>query len=193
MPEPLVPAPFVLDSRRADGDARAAADWRDDEEMWMREAARRWAHGRRIGDVLREYAARGDRVAIDVAGCTFDGVVDAVGDDRVDLVADAAVVTIRTALAASFGALAAPLCIRRSQRARAGGRRVPSALVTFVSRLRELEESARPVRVGTFVSALELTGVVVVGADHATVCGADEVVVPLAWVAYVAVASGTGA
>lgn len=190
MPEPLAPSPFAAAPDLAAVGARVRAEWRSDEEMWAREAARRWAHGRRIGDVLREYAARGDRVSIDVAGCTFDGVVGAVGDDRVDVVTAAAVVTIRTALAHSFGALAAPLLVRRSYRARAGGCRVPSALVTFVARMRELEESARPVRVGTYLSG-ELTGVVVVGADHAIVRGTDDVVVPLAWVAYVAVASET--
>lgn len=198
VPEPLVPDPLVADPFPVAADlagvgARVRAEWRADEEMWMHEAARRWAHGRRIGDVLREYAARGDRVAIAVAGSSFDGMIDAVGDDRVDVTTGSSVVTIRTALADGFGAIATPLCIRRSYRARAGGRRVPSALVTFVGRLRELEECARPVRVGTFVSAVELTGVVVVGADHATVCGSDEVVVPLAWVAYVVAPSGTGA
>jgi hypothetical protein len=166
--------------------AQVRAEWRVDEEMWSREAARRWAHSRRMTDVLRGHAARGDRIAVDVAGCTFVGEVGAIGDDRVDVITVAGVVSVHTALAGGFGAIAAPLVIRRSHRARAGGRRVPSALVTFPGRLRELEVADRAVRLGTFVTSRELTGTLIVGADHITVRGADDVVVPLAWVAYVA-------
>jgi hypothetical protein len=171
--------------------AQVRAEWRADETMWMREAARRWAHARRIPDLLREYAARGDRVSVEVAGCTFDGMLDVVGDDRIDLLTPAGVINIHTAVSGSFGAASAPIAIRRSYRARAGGSRVPAALASFAARLRELEASGARVRVGTFLPVGELTGALVVGADHVGVRGDDEIVVPTAWIAYLAVSGAS--
>jgi hypothetical protein len=62
-------------------------------------------------------------------------------------------------------------------------------LVTFVARLREVETDARPVRLGLMLPEREITGTVVVGADHVIVRGVDDVVVPRAWVAYVVASS----
>lgn len=190
VPERLTPPSFEMMPGLAEVGARVRAEWRADEEMWMRETARRWAHARRITDVLREFAARGDRIRVDVAGCTFEGAVGSVGDDRVDVLAAAAMVSIHTATSGSFGATAAPVVIRRSHRALAGGARVPAALVTFTARLRELEASATRVRVGTFLPVPELRGDLVVGADHVVVRADEEIVVPTAWIAYVAGTSG---
>lgn len=185
MPEPLVPLTEHPAGDLAEMGTRIRAAWRGDEAEWAREAARRWAHGRRIADVLVEYGARGDRVAIEVAGCVFDGVVGAVGDDRVDLEVGATCVTVRTAQGATHGATATPIVLRRSARARRGGRRIPPALVTFVARLRELEVDGRAVRLGLLMPPGEITGSLVVGADHVVVRADDEVIVPLAWIAYV--------
>lgn len=170
--------------------ARLRAEWRADESEWMREAARRWTHARRIVDVLVDYAARGDRVSVDVAGCTFEGAVTAVGDDRIDLATGVARVTVRTSLGSPGSGISAPIVVRRTARACRGGRRVPPALVTFAGRLRELEVDERPVRLGLTLPPRELVGVVVVGADHVIVQDVDEVVVPLTWVAYVVASSG---
>lgn len=193
VPEPLMPPSSEAAPELVAVDARVCAEWGADEDLWMREAARRWAHARRLVDLLREFADRGDHVAIDVGGSTFTGEVGAIGDDRVDVVTPVTVVTVHTALSGSFGAIAAPLVIRRSRRARAGGRRIPMALAGFVARLRELEEAGEVVRVGTFLAGSELTGRIVVGVDHVAVRGDDEVVVPTAWTAYVAAISGVGA
>ena len=190
VPEPLTPLTEHPAHDLAELGTRVRAEWQADETEWMREAARRWAHGRRIADVLVEYAARGDRVAIEVGGCVFEGVVTAVGDDRVDLQSAVTQVTVRTAQGAARGATAMPIVVKRSARARCGGRRIPPALVTFVARLRELEVEGCAVRLGVLMSPGEVTGTVVVGADHVVVRADDEVVVPLAWVAYVVASSG---
>jgi len=191
VPEPNPKPPIATTGDLAAVGAQLRAEWRADEEMWMREAARRWAHGRRISDRLREYAARGDRVSVEVAGCVFDGAIDVVGDDRIDLLTPVAVVTVHTAASGAFGATPAPIAIRRSRRARTGGSRPPAALVTFTARLREIEASGLRARVGTFLPVGELAGVLVVGADHVTVRGDDEIVVPTAWVAYLVVPGAT--
>jgi hypothetical protein len=193
VPEPALPFSFdgAADLLALGADVRA--EWRADEATWMQAAAQRWAHGRRIADLLREYAARGDHIAIDVAGCTLAGAVVAVGDDRVDLATAVTTVSVRTACTDAFGAVPSPILLRRTRRARAGGSRVPSALVTFRMRLLELEEQGSAVRLGTFAPTPELVGRVIVGADHVVVRAETEVVVPLAWAAYVAAVSECGA
>lgn len=157
----------------------------------MRAAAQRWAHGRRIPDVLREYAARGDLICVEVAGRTFTGAVCAVGDDRIDLAIGDARVTVRTAFSADHRAIPAPVTIRRLTRARAGGGRLPSARTTFRSRLLELEGDATPVRVGIWMGKAEFEGTIVVGHDHVILSGDGELVVPAAWIAYVGELSRT--
>lgn len=161
--------------------------------MWTASAAQRWAHARRIDDVVREYAARGDRVSIGVAERTFEGAVVAIGDDRIDIVTVSSMVSVHTAFADARSAIRAPITIRRTQRARSGGRRLPSALVTFRARLRELEDANGSVRLGVFHTGEEYVGAIVVGDDHVVVSGDDDVIVPSAWVAYVAVEPGAGA
>lgn len=192
MPEPVAPS-FPMPTGLAALGAETRAEWRAEEAMWAATAAQHWAHGRRIDDVVREYAARGDRVSIHVAGRTFEGTVAAVGDDRIDVVVPATVVSVHTAFTDALGAIRAPITIRRSHRARSGGRRLPSALVTFRARLRELEGASCRVRLGVFHSGAEYVGTVVVGDDHVVVSGDDEVIVPAAWVAYVAAEPGAGA
>jgi hypothetical protein len=161
--------------------------------MWTATAAQRWAHARRIDDVVREYAARGDRVSIGVAQRTFEGTVRAVGDDRIDVATGSSTVSVHTAFGDSHRAIRAPITIRRTCRARSGGWRLPSALVTFRARLRELEDASGIVRLGVFLTGVEYVGVIVVGDDHVVVSGDDEVIVPSAWVAYVAADSEVGA
>jgi hypothetical protein len=161
------------------------ATWRADEDEWMNAAAQRWIHGRSISDVIRDYAAHGDRIAIEAAGRVFEGVVTDLGDDRVDLATRGAAVTVRIALGDALQMSSAPIVVRRSVRARAGGRRLPAALATFRARLLELEASGVAVRIGTFVKERELVGSIVVGRDHVVVRGDGEVVVPTCWVAYV--------
>ncbi len=161
--------------------------------MWTATAAQRWAHTRRIDDVVREYAARGDRVSIVVADRTFEGTVVAVGDDRIDVGTSSGTVSVHTAFADARGAIRAPITIRRSRRARSGGRRLPAMLVTFRARLRELEDASGSVRLGVFHTGTEYVGAIVVGDDHVVVSGDDEVIVPAAWVAYVATEPGVGA
>jgi len=161
--------------------------------MWTATAAQRWAHARRIDDVVREYAARGDRVSIGVAERTFEGTVVAVGDDRIDIVTASSTVSVHTAFADARSAIRAPITIRRSHRARSGGWRLPPALVTFRARLRELEDASVTVRLGVFHTGVEYAGVVVVGDDHVVVSGDDDLIVPSAWVAYVAAGPGAGA
>lgn len=166
--------------------ARVRADWRTDEEQWTSIAAQRWAHGRRITDLLREHAARGDRIALDVAGRTFEGAVHAVGDDRVDVATAATVVTVHLALSDAWRAVLAPVTVRRTSRARSGGRRLALTRATFRARLHELEGMVTPARVGVFAPQAEYVGSLTVGADHVLVDGPDGVVVPAAWIAYVA-------
>lgn len=170
--------------------ARLRAHWRADEEEWLRAAADHWLHARDLGDVAREFAARGDRIAVEVAGRRFEGVVVAVGGDRLDLRTATVTVSVRLALADTRRAPAAPIVLRRIDAARAGGLRPPAALVTFRARLLELESLGRPVRVGSALLGGECTGRITVGRDHVVVSDGGELVVPACWVAYVATADG---
>jgi len=156
----------------------------------MGAAAQRWAHGRRLVDVVRDFAARGDRVVIEVAGQSFNGTVAAVGDDRVDVETTTALVSIRTALGDSTTSVTSPIVVRRSSPAVGGSRRLPPALATFRARLLELEHLEAAVRIGTFVSDREYVGTLVVGLDQVLVRGDVDVVLPACWVGYVAVDAG---
>jgi hypothetical protein len=151
----------------------------------MRASAPRWAHRRRLTDVLRECAARGDHISVDAGGQTFDGVVCGVGDDRIDIATTAGIVSVHSAVADVHGAACMPIAIRRSRVAHSAGRRFASECLTFRARLYELEDPATCVRVGLFGCSAEYAGSLVVGADHVIVCGHAEVVVPTAWIAYV--------
>jgi hypothetical protein len=193
VPEPVAPPSLRLPIGLATLGAEARAEWRADEAMWTATAAQRWAHARRIDDVVREYAARGDRVCIGVADRTFEGAVVAVGDDRIDVATVSGTVSVHTAFADSRSAIRAPITIRRSHRARSGGTRLPAALLTFRARLLELEDGCRSIRLGVFHDGAEHVGALVVGDDHVIVSGDDDVIVPSAWVAYVAAAPGEGA
>lgn len=192
MPEPVPQWCASLPAGLAAIGAEARADWRADEAMWTAAAAQRWAHARGIDDVVREYAARGDRVRVSVAEHTFDGTVTAVGDDRIDVATRSGPVSIHTAMAGVRRALRAPLTIQRSRLARSGGWRLPTAPVTFRARLLELEHPSRRVRLGVFLSGSEYVGPIVVGDDHVVVAGDADLVVPSAWVAYVAPDSEDG-
>lgn len=164
-----------------------------DEREWIRSAVQRWEHHRTLDDVAREYAARGDRVAVEVVGRRFEGQLVAIGSDRMDVQTTGRVVSVHTAVDSAFGALRTPFALRRVAPARRGGRRIPSALVTFRARLLELEERGRSVTLGSALLPEELDGRVAVGRDHVVVRGAGEVVVPTGWVAYVAVDTPSGA
>jgi hypothetical protein len=165
--------------------ARLRAERHDDEDTWTRAAVQQWAHGRRMADFARELAERGDRVAIDVAGRSFGGVVVAVGDDRLDVQTAAGVVNIRLALGDTASALLAPIVVRRVLPARRGGGRPPSALVTFRARLLELEAHGATVRVGSRLLGDERQGPITVGRDHLLVRGPEEIAIPVSWVGYV--------
>lgn len=161
--------------------------------MWAAAAAQRWTHARRIEDVAREYAARGDRVSVHVAQRTFEGTVIAVGDDRIDVATVTETVTVHTAVAGAASAVRTPFSIQRSRRARSGGCRLPLAAVSFRARLLELEHPDRRVRLGVFLTGVEYVGPIAVGADHVVVGHDVGVLVPAAWIAYVAADPGAGA
>jgi hypothetical protein len=185
VPDSCVPRSLVGSPGLSELGACLRAEWRTEEEAWARTAAQRWVSGRGIADVAREYAARGDHVVVDVGSRVFSGAVCAVGDDCIDLVVGRAVVSVHTALTDGRPLVAAPITIRRSSRALAGGLRVPPAR-PFRARLRELEGAGAHVRLGVYAPASEHTGRVVVGTDHVVV---GETVVPAAWIAYVVAVS----
>jgi hypothetical protein len=166
--------------------ARARGDRHADEHEWTRAAAQQWAHTRRLPELAREFAARGDGVAVEVAGRRFQGVIVAVGDDRLDLGTASGVVHVRLALGDAHSAPGAPIVLWRASPARAGGVRVPAALVNFRARLLELEAMALPVRLGTTAFPGEISGVITVGWDHVVVHAATETVLPACWIGYVA-------
>ncbi|MFM8304592.1 MAG: hypothetical protein ACKOA9_09885 [Actinomycetota bacterium] len=186
MPEPALPSCAPMRIGLSSFGVEARAQWRVDEEIWSAAAAQRWAHARRIDDVVREYAARGDHVIVNVAQRTFAGVVVSVGEDRIDVLTGSRTVSVHTLMGAAPGGMPAPLTIRRARRARSGGRRLPSAAVSFRARLLELEDPARSARLGVFWSGVEYVGPIVVGDDHVMVGEDADVVVPSGWVAYVA-------
>jgi hypothetical protein len=167
--------------------ARLRADLRADEDDWTRAAVQYWTHARTMADLAREFAARGDDVVVETAGCSFRGVVVAAGKDRLDLATGDGLVHVRLALAESMGAPLAPLALYRAARAHRGGVRPPSSLLTFRARLLELELAGLPVRVGSSVVGGEFRGCLTVGRDHVVVHGAREAVLPACWVSYVVV------
>lgn len=192
MPEPALPSCVPLPLGLSAFATEARAQWRADEETWRAAAAQRWAHARRIDDVVREYAARGDHVAVHVAQRTFTGVVVRVGVDRIDITTCSRTVSVHTAVGDARGGLPAPLTIRRARRARSGGRRLSSASVSFRARLLELEDPVRSVHLGVFWSGVEFVGPIVVGDDHVVVGGDAGVLIPSGWVAYVVADSDDG-
>lgn len=193
MPEPFPPCRDRTPIGLATLGAEARAEWRADEAMWAAAAAQRWVHARHVEDVVRQYAARGDRVSVRVAQRTFEGTVVAVGEDRIDVATVSDTVSVHTAFAAAGRAVRTPFTIQRSRRSRSGGCRLPTTSVSFRARLLELEGPDRSVRLGAFVSGVEYVGPILVGEDHVVVGHDAPVLVPSAWVAYVAADPGVGA
>ncbi len=177
------------------GDAGGAVreEWRAEEEEYARAAAAQWAHGRGLVDIARELMHRGDTVAVTTGAVTFTGVVAHVGLDVLRLATAAGSVDVRlAALTAGSGArrhtrLTAPVVLRITDRARAGGRRGGAGTETFRARLLEHEADAIEVRLGSLLLQEELRGVVTVGRDQLCVSDRDgrQTYVPLAWVSWV--------
>jgi hypothetical protein len=171
--------------------AAMRAEWRDEEEEWMRAAAQHWAHGRSLHDVARDFMHRGDTIEAVAAGRSFTGRVDFVGDDFVELRTPTRRVEVRTVFADGRGDALAPLVLRVVEKARAGGHRGVPGASTMRARLLEREAGARPAVLGSMLLADEVRGHVGVGRDHVTVrSDGPDTVVPLAWVSWVTSARG---
>ena len=171
--------------------AAMRAEWRDEEEEWMRAAAQHWAHGRSVHDVARDFMHRGDTIEALAAGRVFTGPIDHVGDDFVEVRTPTGRVDVRTAMADGRGDTMAPVVLRVVEKARAGGHRGVPGASTFRARLLEREASARPAVIGSVLLADEVRGHVGVGRDHVTVRGdGPDTVVPLTWISWVTIARG---
>ncbi|MGH9025660.1 MAG: hypothetical protein ACRDWD_06005 [Acidimicrobiia bacterium] len=185
MTDPL--AYLATDPELAAEAAAARAEWRAEEEEWTRAEAERWVHRRTLVDLAREYLHRGDEVAVVAAGVTFCGELTRVGTDwlQVQTMSGRVDVALTLNLAdGPAGAQPAPVLIRRTERARAGGRRDDGAVATFRARLLEHETNGAVVVVGSRLLPGELRGVLAVGADHVLVC-AEGVETAVPWVEWV--------
>jgi hypothetical protein len=171
--------------------AAMRAEWREEEEEWMRAAAQHWAHGRSVHDVARDLMHRGDTVEAVAAGRVFTGPIDFVGDDFVELRTPQGRVDVRTMLADGRGETMAPVVLRVVDKARSGGHRGVPGAPTLRARLLEREASARPAVIGSVLLPDEIRGHVGVGRDHVTVRGdGPDTVVPLTWVSWVTTSRG---
>ncbi len=102
--------------------AALRAEWREEEEEWMRAAAQHWAHGRDIHDVTRDLMHRGDTVEAIAAGRSFTGLVTFVGDDVMEVRTATGRVDVRLTVGDRRGPVA-PLVLRVIEKARSGGGR----------------------------------------------------------------------
>jgi hypothetical protein len=171
--------------------AAMRAEWREEEEEWMRAAAQHWAHGRSLHDVARDFMHRGDTIEAVAAGRVFTGSVEYVGDDFVEVRTNHGSVDVRTTYDDGRGDLLAPLVLRVVERARFGGHRGVPAASTMRARLLEREATARPAVLGSTLLTDEVRGHIGVGRDHVTVRGdGPDTVVPLTWVSWVTAARG---
>ena len=170
--------------------AALRAEWRDEEEEWMRAAAQHWAHGRDIHDVTRDLMHRGDTVEALVTGRSFIGLVSFVGDDVMELRTGSGRVDVRLTQGDRRGPIA-PIVLRVVEKARSGGGRPAPAATTMRARLLERESAAQRVVLGSPLLPEEVRGHVGVGRDHVTVRGdSPDTILPLEWVSWVAPARG---
>jgi hypothetical protein len=171
--------------------AAMRAEWRDEEEEWMRAAAQHWAHGRSVHDVARDLMHRGDTIEAVAAGRSFTGPIEFVGDDFVELRTANGRVDVRTVQSDGRGETMAPVVLRVVHKARAGGHRGVPGATTLRARLLEREASSRPAVLGSVLLADEVRGHVGVGRDHVTIRGeGPDTVVPLTWVSWVTTTRG---
>ena len=170
--------------------AALRAEWREEEEEWMRAAAQHWAHGRDIHDVTRDLMHRGDTVEAIAAGRSFTGLVTFVGDDVMEVRTATGRVDVRLTVGDRRGPVA-PLVLRVIEKARSGGGRPAPAATTMRARLLERESAAQRVVIGSPLLPEEVRGHVGVGRDHVTVRGdSPDTVLPLAWISWVTPARG---
>jgi hypothetical protein len=147
------------DPELAHAASSARAEWRREEEEYLRAAEEHWAHQRTMRDVVRELMHRGDTVAVTVGPTTRTGRVVTVGEDWFELAGPAGSADLR---------LEAPdLVVRVLERAHDGGCRGDAGSRTFRARLLEHEMAGGRVVVGFRDS--EMRGALVVGRDQVCV------------------------
>ena len=147
------------DPELAHAASSARAEWRREEEEYLRAAEEHWAHQRSLRDVVRELMHRGDTIAITLGLTVLAGRVVAVGDDWFELDGPAGRTDVRLD--------ASDLVVRVLERAPGGGCRGDAGSRTFRARLLEHEMAGGPVVVG-FRDG-EARGELVVGRDQVCV------------------------
>ena len=135
----------------------ARAEWRRDEEEYLRAAEEHWAHQQTLREVVRALMHRGDTITVSIGAAGFTGRAVAVGDDWFELDTVGGTVDVR---------LDAPeLVVRVVERAPDGGRRCEPGARTLRARLLEHEVAGGPVVVGSRDGGA-LQGELVVGRDQ---------------------------
>jgi len=143
--------------------AAARAEWRAEEESWIRAAHERWEHGRSLVDVVRDCMHRGDRVTFVLSSTTVAGAVVAVGTDV------ARVATVEGAVDVAISS-ASPVVVRVAP-GRNPGTRGDGTVTTFAARLRELDGAVVDVAAN---DGDELRGRLRRGRDHVRVDDGDR-------------------
>jgi len=145
------------DPELADAASSARAEWRREEEEYLRAAEEHWAHQRTLRDVVRELMHRGDTIAVSLGPTALTGRVVTVGDDWFELDGPGGAIDLRLD--------AHELVVRVIERAHDGGRRGDAGPRTFRARLLEHEMAGGPVVVG-FGGGDDVRGELVVGRDQ---------------------------
>jgi hypothetical protein len=147
------------DPELAHAASSARAEWRREEEEYLRAAEEHWAHQRTLLDIVRELMHRGDTIAVAIGSTILTGRVVTVGDDWFELAGPGG--------SADLSLDAPDLVVRVLERAPDGGRRGDAGSRTFRARLLEREMAGGSVVVGYRDG--EVRGALVVGRDQVCV------------------------
>jgi hypothetical protein len=148
------------------------AEWRAEQGDAAADAAAQWRHSRTMADWLAERMHAGDRIAINLGGQRFTGMVEEIGPDLVGL-------------RCAFGRVdvhvtpGQPFFIEIADKALAGGSRATKAR-TFHDALKE-RDAQQDMTVGTVHDPEGLDGALYVGEDFVSVVArlGAETIVPL--------------
>lgn len=162
--DPDAALPGAGDPELVAAGAAFRAELRADAAEWEQLAATDWLRRRSLADAARELLARGDRVAVRVAGRVAHGEVVHVGDDLACVDTPGGVVDVH---------LDGPAVWQVVQRVRAGGRAATPGARRFAARLAEHEAAGAPVCLVTS-DGTEAVGVIAaVAGDHVVLDAAD--------------------
>ena len=164
------------DLSRIAGEMRA--EWREEQASATADAAAQLRHSRGLTDWLRDRMHAGDRVGVVLAGKTFTGLVEEVGDDLLGLRCGSDLVEIHVCASV-------PISFELVEHATKGGTRGAYGR-NFRDALLNRDGRAG-MRVGTRQDPDGIDGTLLLGADFVSVAGSAgvETIVPIAQISWV--------